>query len=152
MRLIAFRPEYQLTVDPTRNRIFYKHYHELGDATELPDYLSDWQLALGAVHSGFTILTDVTNLPATSEHLTKLFVQAQQLCVSHGVRQVAEVHSPDADTYKASRLAREQSSLPVRTFSDMWEADKYLDDLTSEAEVLESGHQPNDYPGFLVEE
>jgi hypothetical protein len=135
MRLIAFRPEYQLTVEPDRNRIFYKHYAELENATELPDYLTDWELALEAVHPGFTILTDVTNLPTTSEHLTQLFVLAQQLCVRRGVRQVAEVHSPEADTYKASRTARELSSLPVRTFSDLWEADHYLDRLVAEPEL-----------------
>ncbi|GAA4359293.1 hypothetical protein GCM10023185_25810 [Hymenobacter saemangeumensis] len=153
MRLIAFRPEYQLTVDPARNRIFYKHYQELGDAVDLPDYLTDWQQALDAVQTGFTILTDVTNLPSTSEQLMQLFVQAQQLCVSRGVRQVAEVHSPEADTYKNSRLAREQSAMPVRTFSDLWEADKYLDDLAApEARVLDSWPPPNDSLRFSVEE
>ena len=152
MRLIAFRPEYQLTVDPTRNRIFYKHYQELERATELPDYLTDWKQALDSVQTGFTILTDVTNLPATSEHLMRLFIQAQQLCVSHGVRQVAEVHSPEADTYKASRQAREQSSMPVRTFSDLWEADKYLDALTAEPEEADSAPADNDYQPLAVEE
>jgi hypothetical protein len=152
MRLIAFRPEYQLTVEPDRNRIFYKHYAELEHAADLPDYLPDWQQALNAVQPGFTILTDVTNLPTTSETLTRLFVQAQQMCVSHGVRQVAEVHSPEADTYRASRLAREQSSMPVRTFSDLWEADKYLDGLLPVEETRSWGAEANDYAAFVVEE
>lgn len=41
MQLVAFRPEYQITVEPLRNRIFYKHYAEPAAAT-LPHYLTDW--------------------------------------------------------------------------------------------------------------
>lgn len=152
MRLIAFRSEYQLTVDPARNRIFYKHYAEPEHAAHLPDYLSDWERALDAVAPGFTILTDVTNLPTTSEALMALLVQSQQLCVSRGVRQVAEVHSPDADTYNASRLAREQTSMPVRTFSDLWEADKYLDGLLPLEETHVWVSESNDYAASAVEE
>ncbi len=41
MRLIAFRPEYQITAEPNRNRIFYKHFVELAQAQDLPNDLHD---------------------------------------------------------------------------------------------------------------
>ena len=130
MYLIAFRPEYQITVEPTRNRIFYKHYAELAQAQDLPDYLADWQLALAAMQPGFTILSDMTDLPVVSDQLAELIGRAQQLVMGLGVRQVAAVHAPGSETYHISETVRAEAELPMRIFTDLWEADRYLDELT----------------------
>lgn len=132
MRLIAFRSEYQLTVEPARNRIFYKHYAEQANGCPLPDFLDDWQQALEALQPGFTILSDLTALPTVSNHLSRLIVRAQQLVLGHGVRLVAAVHAPDSETYYASQALGQESVLPIRTFTDLWEADKFLDELVAE--------------------
>ena len=132
MQLIAFCPEYQITVEPARNRIFYKHYAELAQAQELPNYLNDWRLALAIMHPDFTILSDMTDLPTVSNHLAELIGLAQQLVLGLGVRQVATVHAPSSETYYISETVRAESALPVRTFTDLWEADKFLDKLISD--------------------
>lgn len=132
MQLIAFCPEYQITVEPARNRIFYKHYAELAQAQELPNYLNDWRLALAIMQPDFTILSDMTDLPTVSNHLAELIGLAQQLVIGMGVRQVATVHAPSSETYYISETVRAESALPVRTFTDLWEADKFLDKLISD--------------------
>ena len=132
MRLVAFCSEYQITVDSARNRIFYKHYAEIAEARDLPDYLTDWQLALQTMQSGFTILSDMTDLPVVSDHLAGLIGQAQELVIGLGVLLVATVHAPGSETYYTSLVVREESSLPVRTFTDLWEADRFLDQLVAE--------------------
>ena len=135
MNLVAFRPEYQITVEPARNRIFYKHYAELAEANELPDYLADWRLALAAMRPGFTILSDMTDLPTVSDDLAGLVGQAQQLVLSYGLLLMATVHAPGSETYYASHTVREDSGMPMRTFTDLWEADKFLDELAAETVI-----------------
>jgi hypothetical protein len=127
MRLIAFRPEYQITVEPNRNRIFYKHYPELAQAAELPDYVSDWRQALAEMRPGFTILSDMTALDSVSALLAALIAEAQQLAIEYGVGLVAAVHAPDSATHRAALAGELDSALPVRSFIDLWEADKFLD-------------------------
>ena len=126
-RLIAFRSEYQITVEPIRNRLFYKHYAELTHTAALPDYLPDWEQALEVVRPGFTILSDMTDLPTVSDQRAGLIGQAQLLVMRRGVRLVAAVHAPGSETYHARNTVREESSRPIRTFTDRWGADKFLD-------------------------
>jgi hypothetical protein len=123
MRLIAFRPEYQITAEITRNRIFYKHFAEIAQAHELPNYLDGWQPALDTMKHSFTILSDMTGLLMVSAHLDGLIEQAQQLLEGRGLRMIASVHPPEAE------LA---SKWPQRRFTDLWEADKFLDEVAAE--------------------
>ena len=132
MRLIAFRPEYQITAEPSRNRIFYKHFAELAQAQELPEYLSDWRQALDAMKPGFTILSDMTELEIASGPLTKLFEQVQQMLDGRGLRMIATVHAPDVLLAHAEASEEAPSKYPRRNFTDLWEADKFLDELAAE--------------------
>ncbi|MGY3089085.1 hypothetical protein ACVWYF_002125 [Hymenobacter sp. UYAg731] len=128
MRLIAFRPEYQITAEPGRNRIFYKHFAELAQAHALPEYLHDWQVALDAVRPGFTILSDMTELSEISEPLAELFAQVQQMLNGRGLRLIATVYAPG----KAHPHEESTPERPRRIFTDLWEADKFLDELVAE--------------------
>ena len=129
MRLIAFRPEYQITAEPSRNRIFYKHFAEIAEAQELPEYLHDWQQALDAMKPGFTILSDMTELDDVSGTLGQLFQQVQQRLEGLGLRMIATVHAPG----NSHAFEAETPELPRRIFTDLWEADKFLDELAAEA-------------------
>ena len=127
MRLIAFRPEYQITAEPSRNRIFYKHFADLAQANDLPEYLDDWQQALDAMTPGFTILSDMTELIDVSEQLVGLFEQVQQMLNGRGLRMIATVHAPgNAHPHEEST-----AELPRRFFTDLWEADKFLDEVAA---------------------
>ena len=41
-------------------------------------------------------------------------------------------NAPSSETYYISETVRAESALPVRTFTDLWEADKFLDKLISD--------------------
>ena len=133
MRLIAFRPEYQITAEPSRNRIFYKHFAALAEANELPEYLHDWQQALDAMRPGFTILSDMTELNEVAGPLARLFEQAQQLLDGRGLRMIATVHAPGVALAHAEPAPDETlARYPRRSFTGLWEADQFLDELTAE--------------------
>ena len=129
MPLIAFRPEYQLTAEPDQNRLRYTVFGEMQAAPALPHYLADWAAALATVRPGFTILTNVTALQAVNEALQPAFVAAQQLIRAHGVAMVAEIHRPDSPSHRTSAAISTASGMPVRTFVDAWEANRFLDSL-----------------------
>ena len=67
-----------------------------------------------------------------SDRVADLIVRAQQAVIGRGVRLVAAVHAPGSETYYASETVRQESGLPMRTFTDLWEADKFLDELVAE--------------------
>ena len=129
MPLIAFRPEYQLTAEPAQNRLLYTVFAEMQAAPALPHFLADWAAALAAVQPGFTILTNVVALTTSNVALQADFVAAQQLIVARRVAMVAEIHRPDSPTHNASAEISTASGMPVRTFLDAWEADRFLDGL-----------------------
>ena len=59
MVTIALRPEYRLTVDPAKNRVFYQNFERMQWATSLPRYVADWAAALAEVRVGFSILSNM---------------------------------------------------------------------------------------------
>ena len=130
MRLIALHPEYQIMVEPARNRIFYQNFGPMQLATALPYYLADWQAALAEIRPGFHILSDmqVVNQRAP-ELLLPLFQQVEQLLVAHEVSMVAEVHVPGLPTRRLTDAVTTAQAMPLRQFLSIWEAAHFLDYL-----------------------
>ncbi|WP_210520187.1 hypothetical protein [Hymenobacter terricola] len=129
MLLIAFRPEYQLTVDPAKNRIFYQNFGQMQWATSLPHYVADWTAALAEIRAGFSILSDMQVVNQVNPALRAQFMAVEQLIVAHEVRMVAEIHVPGLPTRRHSDLVTTSLAMPVRQFLTLWEADQFLDDL-----------------------
>ena len=129
MRLIALRPEYQLMVEPARNRIFYQNFGPMQTATALPHYLADWTAALAEVQPGFHILSDMQVVNQTSPVLLGIFKAAERLIVAHGVGAVAEVLMPGLPTRRHSDNLNMDEAMLVRQFLSIWEAAHFLDYL-----------------------
>ncbi len=127
MALIAFRTEYQITVEPLKNRLCYKVFSEMQDAAALPHYLADWAAALDALQPGFTILTDVSSFGQSNPSLLPLYVATQQLITARRVAMVAEIYRLGSPSHDSNERISQRSGMPVRTFVDSWEADKFLD-------------------------
>jgi hypothetical protein len=136
MRLIAFRSEYQLTVDDARNRIFYQNFESMLGATALPHYLTDWATALAEVSAGFSILTDMQVVNQLGTALRPEFQAAEDLIVQHGVGIVAEVHVPGLSTRHCYDAVTTSKAMPVRHFLDIWDATQFLDELHTCAPIL----------------
>jgi len=129
MHLIALRSEYQLLVEPARNRIFYQNFGAMQTAESLPNYLADWTAALAAVGPDFHILSDMQVVNQTTRALQTVFQAVEQLIVARGVRMVAEVHLPGLPTRRHSDTITTSRAMPVRQFLSIWEAAHFLDYL-----------------------
>ena len=128
MQLIVFRPEYQLSVDRTKNRLFYQNFESMQFAPQLPHYVADWQAALAEVESGFSILSDMRVVNQANLKLQTSFRRVEQLIVAHGVRIVAEVHVPGAPTRRRADEVTTNQAMSVRHFMTIWEAMQFLDE------------------------
>ena len=135
MRIIAFRSEYQLTIDPAQNRIFYQNFGQMRAATFLPHYRDDWSAALAEMSPGFVILSD---MQVVNEHGTALlheFQAVEQLIVQRGVALVAEVHVPGLSTRHYTDAVTTSQAMPVEYFLDIWDATQFLDELQFRADT-----------------
>lgn len=142
MRLIAFRPEYQLTVEHEKNRLFYQNFGQMQQATALPHYLADWTAALAEVRPGFSILSDMQVVNQSNQDLLVHFQAVEQLIVERGVSIVAEVHVPGLPTRRCCDEVTTARAMPVRQFLTMWEAVQFLDEVAAEP-ALAPLHAPH---------
>ena len=136
MRSIAFRSEYQIMVEDSKNRIFYQNMPPMQTAMALPFYLADWATALSQVEPGFAILSDMQVVNQVCPELMTKFRRVEQLIVGRGVSIVAEVHIPGLPTRRLTDEVTTGQAMPVRHFLSIWEGAQFLDDLAlTEAEI-----------------
>ncbi len=128
MLLIALRPEYQLSVDQGKNRLFYQNFAAMQFARALPHYVADWQAALTQMQPGFTVLSDMQVVNQGNQALLAGFRAVEQLLVARGVRLLAEVHMPGLPTRVSSHDISHAQVMPVRHFLSVWEALQFLDE------------------------
>lgn len=148
MRIIAFRPEYQILVEDAKNRVFYQNLPPMQLAMELPHYLADWATALAEVEPGFTILCDMQIVNQACPELLAKFQTVERLIVQRGVSIVAEVHIPGLPTRRATDEVTTSLAMPVRHFLSIWEGAQFLDDLANaeaerQADILPDSHSLN---------
>ncbi|SNC75226.1 hypothetical protein SAMN06265337_2768 [Hymenobacter gelipurpurascens] len=133
MHLIAYRSEYRLYFDESRNMLLYERLEELTFATELPYYLLDWQRALTKVRPGFTVLCDVRLTLGPNTTVLPTFLRAYELMLAAGIAVMAEVY-PDGPTRMAvSQKLRQLSPLPTRQFTDLADAEGFLQSYSTTA-------------------
>lgn len=136
MRIIAFRPEYQILVEDAKNRVFYQNLPPMQRALALPHYLTDWATALAEVQPGFTILCDMQVVNQACPELLTKFQTVEQLIVARGISIVAEVHVPGLPTRRHTDEVTTGQAMPVRYFLSIWEGAQFLDDLAiTKAEI-----------------
>lgn len=129
MLLIALRSEYQLMVEPTRNRIFYQNFAPMQTALVLPHYLPDWTAALDEVQPGFHILSDMQVVNRNHINLRDTFRAAEHLIMGCGIGVLAEVLMPGLPTRSYIDNVTIDQTIVVRQFLSIWEAAHFLDYL-----------------------
>ncbi|WP_035557725.1 hypothetical protein [Hymenobacter sp. IS2118] len=132
MHLIAFRPEYQLTVEHEKNRLFYQNFGPMQWATTLPHYLADWKAALAEIRPGFSILSDMQVVNQSNQDLLAHFQAVEQMIVARGITVVAEVHVPGQSTRRYCDDVTTAQAMPVSQFLTMWEAAQFLDEAAND--------------------
>jgi hypothetical protein len=88
--------------------------------------LPDLDGALLQLQPGFTLLTDLTQTKTHPQTLNRVHLAAQQLLLSRGLTQTAEVVPSSIVQFQTESLSKE-SQMPLQQFSSQMEAMAYLD-------------------------
>ena len=129
---ITQTPYYTIAVDPTKNRLYIRIISQWKRVADVATYLADIQWAIRQVHSGFTVLTDLTQMLSPSPEINAAHAQAQMECMKAGCRMTAEVHSEDFMKHWIADKFSKQSKMEKKVFINPAEAEAWLDRLTRE--------------------
>ena len=129
MQTIANTPHYTLVFDASKNRLYWTPKGFWDKTVNAGELVNRWKKALQAVSSGFTILTDATQIKTLPPEWVETFRQIQEMAGKSGLAASAEVLPPDVITQmQASRVSR-SSGMQRQGFATKEEAEKWLDSL-----------------------
>jgi hypothetical protein len=125
-QVITQSKHYQIGIDKDKNRAFITIIGFWRSPEEVSDYLPDLDGALLQLQPGFTLLTDLTQTKTHPQTLNRVHLAAQQLLLSRGLTQTAEVVPSSIVQFQTESLSKE-SQMPLQQFSSQMEAMAYLD-------------------------
>jgi len=125
-KTVSENPHYILSLALDKNRAYLKIIGFWRNTEVVSNYLEDWRTTLSLLKTGFTLLTDATEMKTHPQELKKLHEDAQKLVMQAGLAKVAEVVKNDITQFQLDSVA-ETTSFPKRTFKSMEEAEKWLD-------------------------
>jgi hypothetical protein len=117
---------YKIEVSPEKNRAYLKIIGFWKNAEIVPDYLKDWTKATNALKSGFTLLTDASEMKTHPQEVRKLHEQAQAILLKAGVSKVGEVLKDDVAEMQLDAVAK-TTQFPKKNFRTAEDAEKWLD-------------------------
>ncbi len=126
MKTIASNEWYVIEVDQIKNRIHFIMRGSWTDTKGVSGWLDDLGAAIKLCRPGFTELIDWRQ--STAILLTDKIAEAQQMAMRAGLRRAARVY--DRDTFLKHQMDRltEKTGFPVRSFFDLKEAERWLDE------------------------
>jgi hypothetical protein len=113
-------------MDPDKNRAYITIIGFWRSPEEAGPYVQDLDRALVQLKPGFTLLTDLTQMKAYPASVQPLHLEAQQLLLTRGLSQTAEVCASSMVEYQTNALSK-KSSMPLRQFTDPGAAEAFLD-------------------------
>ena len=127
-QVIHENKHYQIGIDKEKNRAFITIIGFWRNPGEVSEYLPDLDRALLQLQPGFTLLTDLSQMKTHPQTLNPVHLAAQQLLLSRGLTQTAEVVASSMVQFQTESLSR-QSAMPLQQFSSPVEAIAYLDSV-----------------------
>lgn len=126
---IAKTDFYSIEVDTIKNRMYLTIVGFWRNSTVVPNYLDDIKKASRSLSSGFTILTDVSQMKTPSTEVGSLHERAQRLLIEAGLKKTAEI-IPDNKAIEKMVLQRlsTKSGMVRSTFYDKATAEAWLDE------------------------
>ena len=125
---IAKKDLYELYVDTVKNRthiIFRGFWENLDD---LPNLLEDFKKVIDEVKSGFTSITDVSEMKPPSQEASQLLVEMKNIADRKGQGRVARVVDKAMTKIVSKRISRESDmGKEVEHFATYDEAEAWLD-------------------------
>jgi hypothetical protein len=128
-QVINENKHYQIGIDKDQNRAFITIAGFWRNPEEVSEYLPDLDRALVQLQPGFTLLTDLSQMKTHPQTLNPVHLAAQQLLLSRGLTQTAEVVSSSIVQFQTESLSK-QSAMPLRQFNSLEEASAYLDEIS----------------------
>lgn len=126
MITIADNDKYTLKVDIAKNQAYLDIYGFWRSPEAVPNYLDDWKKATSKLRSGFTLLTDATQMAIHPGAVRDLHQSAQKHIINTGVKKVAELQLEKVSKVQLDGVSRD-SGMPKKNFNDKEEALKWLD-------------------------
>lgn len=126
--IIAKNDNYELAADSEKNRAYLKIIGFWRNPQEVSDYIEDWKKTLSHLKSGFTLLTDATEMKVHPPEVKEVHAKAQDLIIGFGVKQVAEVLSNVFSTAQLDSVASD-TTMPKKNFKSWEEAERFLDSV-----------------------
>lgn len=125
--MIASTELYSLSVDSTRNRIYYTMIGFWQDTSKLARYQEDWENVLGCLSGNFTILSDLTEFRLLPPGLVERAAKHQKKLIDAGLVAFAEIRLEAAITALQLNRISDISGIEKRIFTDWNDAESWLD-------------------------
>ena len=125
-QVVARNKHYEIGMDPGKNRAYLTIIGFWRSPEEVGPYVQDLEQALVQLKPGFTLLTDLTQMKAHPASVQPLHLEAQQLLLTRGLSQTAEVCASSMVEYQTNALSK-KSNMPLRQFTDQGAAEAFLD-------------------------
>ncbi len=117
-QVVARNKHYEIGMDPGKNRAYITIIGFWRSPEEVGPYVQDLDRALVQLAPGFTLLTDLTQMKAYPASVQPLHLEAQQLLLTRGLSQTAEVCASSMVEYQTNTLSKKavcpSASLPTR--------------------------------------
>jgi len=119
--------KYVLSVDQTKNRIYYTMLGFWRNPSDIPNLLRDWKQTLAHVTKGFTLCADLTQCQPAAQSTKPLFEQVQRMLIIAGVKKSAELFGESAIVELGAATLARHTGIPKQHFKDRQEAEVWLD-------------------------
>ena len=126
MQTIAKNEFYEIHYDDNKNRVYFKIIGLWNSPKDVPNYISDIQKTANTVKSGFTLVSDITQMRTPPQEVGELHEQAQQILVRAGLDKTAEVVTSSILKMTANQYAK-KSNMTKQTFTSKEEAENWLE-------------------------
>ncbi|WNB17939.1 hypothetical protein [Marivirga arenosa] len=127
MITIAENKQYSIKVDVSKNRAYLKIIGFWRNKEDIPGYLNDWDKAIGKLKTGFTLLTDATEMKIHPGDVRDVHSKAQKKVIDAGIRKVAELHNSGGQEMQLDSVSKE-TGMPKKNFDNEEDANKWLDE------------------------
>ena len=126
METIAENEKYEIKVEASKKRIYFKVIGYWKRVEEVPNFISDVQKAVNIVGPGFSIITDMRSASPPAEEARQLHVKTSEIMKNNNVNKIAEI--VDSSVVKLSVSRTTSADLKRQSFSSVEEAESWLDE------------------------
>ncbi len=120
---------YYIQIDNSKNRVYFSVLARWNGIEDFSNFFDQWKEIVEKLEPQFTITSDLRLMPILSKDIEKLFSQIQCYLIENGLFHVAEVVAMnDISNLQITRISN-HSELPQNKFTNIEEAEEYLDKL-----------------------